>query len=98
MQHFTTAFDFKALVTYSSSHGNSCRHIDRSSRKNSFPGCSHSCSDRSLELGNREILSHWMVFTSLEMFISWNVDVFVIDIRDGSLPVVSSVANVLYEH
>ena len=70
MQHFTTAFDFTGLVTYSSSHSNSCRCIDRSSRKNSFPGGSHSCSDRILELGNREILSHWMVFNSLEMFMS----------------------------
>ena len=70
MQHFTTAFGFTSQVTYSCSHSNSCRSIDRSSRKNSFPGGSHSYSDRILELGNREILSHWMVFTSLEMFMS----------------------------
>ena len=92
------AFDFTALVTYSSSHSNSCRSIDRSSRKNSFPGGSHSCSDRSLELGNREILSYWMVFNSLEMFMSYNVDVLVIDIRDGSLPVGTSGVIGVYEH
>ena len=70
MQHFTTAFGFTSQVTYSCSHSNICRSIDRSSRKNSFPGGSHSCSDRILELGNREILSHRMVFPSLEMFMS----------------------------
>ena len=39
---------------------------------------------------NGEILSRWMVFTSLKMCMSYNVDVSVIDARDGSLPVVTS--------
>ena len=94
----TAAIDFTGLVTYSSSHHNSCHRIHRSSDRNIFLGGSHSCSDRSLELGNREILSYWMVFNSLEMFMSYNVDVLVIDIRDGSLPVGTSGVIGVYEH
>ena len=47
---------------------------------------------------NGEILSRWMVSTSLKMCMSYNVDVLVIDIRDGSLPVGTSGVIGVYEH